>query len=462
MTSIPENSLNDNAVTKCCEIFFKQFKLNQILRRCNAVKQRGASTYMVFSFLVGLVFTGKNFYRLIQTQPEKVPFGKDTVYRFMDSPSINWEGIVTQTALTVLDTVDKLTSKDRKSALIFDDSSFYRNRSKKVELLSRCYDHVEHAYYKGYTMLTLGWSDGQTFLPLQFQLVASANDKNLLTPSFVKEDKRTLATTRRINARKDKPQLVLDMLDATTGTAAQAQYVLFDSWFSSNSALLNIHQHGYDVVARLKKHPNFHYSYQGESLCISKIYAKCKKRRGMSRYLLSVVVDIEHKDFQEKVPAKIVYVKDKNNRKNWIALISTDTTLSEDEIIALYGKRWDIEPFFKVLKSHLNLETEFQSRSFDAITAHTAIVFIRYIMLSFKNREGKDQRTICELCFVMNKELEDISFAFAFQMIIDTMKKCVGDSLHLPQEQILALVDDFMARLPLFIKGKLPFVMCES
>ena len=47
-----------------------------------------------------------------------------------------------------------------------DDSMFSRNCSKKVELLARVYDHVSHSYVKGFRMLTLGWSDGNTFLPL--------------------------------------------------------------------------------------------------------------------------------------------------------------------------------------------------------------------------------------------------------------------------------------------------------
>lgn len=56
-----------------------------------------------------------------------------------------------------------------------DDSSFYRNRSKKVELLARCFDHASQKmrFYKGFRLLTLGWSDGATFIPLDFSLLSS-------------------------------------------------------------------------------------------------------------------------------------------------------------------------------------------------------------------------------------------------------------------------------------------------
>lgn len=56
-----------------------------------------------------------------------------------------------------------------------------------------------------------------------------------------------------------------------------------------------------------------------------------------------------------------------------------DLALTEEEIIVIYGKRWSIEVFFKVCKSYIKLGKEFQGISYDATTAHTPIVMIRYI-----------------------------------------------------------------------------------
>ena len=74
------------------------------------------------------------------------------------------------------------------------------------------------------------------------------------------------------------------------------------------------------------------------------------------------------------IPAKVVYVRNRNNRKDYLCLLSTDLSLEENEIIRLYGKRWDIEVFFKVCKSYLKLSRECHSLSYDARTAHTAVV----------------------------------------------------------------------------------------
>jgi len=55
--------------------------------------------------------------------------------------------------------------------------------------------------------------------------------------------------------------------------------------------------------------------------------------------------------------------------------------LSADEIVRIYGKRWDIEVFFKMMKHHLNLEREVQLRDYDGIIGHTTIAMTRYIFL---------------------------------------------------------------------------------
>ena len=77
-------------------------------------------------------------------------------------------------------------------------------------------------------------------------------------------------------------------------------------------------------------------------------------------------------------------LKSANAYKKYLCIISTDTELDENEIIRIYGKRWDIEVFFKVCKSYLHLSKECRSISYDAMTAHTAVVFTRYMMLSVK------------------------------------------------------------------------------
>ena len=174
-----------------------------------------------------------------------------------------------------------------------------------------------------------------------------------------------------------------------------------------------------------------------------------------TRYLLSVIVNIRHEKFEETIPAKIVYVRDRSNRKKWIALISTDIDLTEEEIIEYYGKRWDIEPFHKVLKSTLLLEKEFQLRSFDAITAHSAIVLTRYIFLSLENRENKDKRSIGELFFFICDELSDITFQYALDLLMALFQQCLLDNFIINKDDVESMVSQFINHLPPCIKVRL-------
>ena len=51
------------------------------------------------------------------------------------------------------------------------------------------FDHVEHKYTKGFRMLTLGWSDGNSFLPLSQCLLSSTERENRLQEASTSNDR---------------------------------------------------------------------------------------------------------------------------------------------------------------------------------------------------------------------------------------------------------------------------------
>lgn len=124
-------------------------------------------------------------------------FGKDTVYRFMKMVQINWLRFTTVLSARIIkQVIIPLNSENRANVLIIDDSMFERNRSKKVELLTKVYNYAKCAYKFGFRMLTLGWSDGSTFLPVNSILLSSENKKNRINEAFTM-DKRTAGYKRR-------------------------------------------------------------------------------------------------------------------------------------------------------------------------------------------------------------------------------------------------------------------------
>ena len=209
----------------------------------------------------------------------------------------------------------------------------------------------------------------------------------------------------------------------------------------------------YDVIGMVKKTPKMFFRYNNEDMPLTSIYKKNKKKRGRSKYLLSVMIEVV-KD-GGVIPAKVVYVRNRNKKKDYLCLISTDISLNEEEIIRIYGKRWDTEVFFKVCKSYLNLSKECNALSYDAMTAHTAVVFTRYMMLSLESREANDQRSMGEILLYFTDEMSDITWIQAFQMLLEMFRTILAANTELSEEKIDELVDAFMNTLPIVLKSRL-------
>ena len=452
-TSITQNNQNDKQISKSIRKFFTRFRLSSVLKAANAYKKKGTPAAEIFQYLFLLIFSNRSMYMNLLTGKNTPAFAKDTVYRFMKMIQINWIRFTTVLSGRIIkEAIVPLDSEDRADVLIIDDSMFERNRSKKVELLAKVYDHAKHCYKSGFRLLTLGWSDGSTFLPVSSILLSTENKKNRINEADA-VDKRTVGYKRRELSMRKGTHAMLELLKQAKNAGIPAKYVLFDSWFSSPSSLHAVKEIGYDVIGMVKKTPKMFFRYNGEDMSLASIYNKNRKRRGRSRYLLSVMVDVV-KD-GKVIPAKVVYVRNKNKRKEYLCLISTDINLDENEIIRIYGKRWDIEVFFKVCKSYLKLGKECRAISYDAVTAHTAVVFTRYMMLSLESREANDERSLGELFLYFTDEMSDITWIQAFQLMLQMFRTLLADNTELSDEKISELADAFMDTLPSLLKSKL-------
>lgn len=163
----------------------------------------------IFQYLFLLIFSNRSMYMNLITGRNTPDFAKDTVYRFMKMIQINWIRFTTILSTRIIrDAILPLDSEDRANVLIIDDSMFERNRSKKVELLAKVYDHAKHKYRFGFRMLTLGWSDGSTFMPVNSVLLSTENRKNRINEA-TEVDKRTVGYKRRKLSMEKEHKLCL-------------------------------------------------------------------------------------------------------------------------------------------------------------------------------------------------------------------------------------------------------------
>ena len=73
-------------------------------------------------------------------------------------------------------------------------------------------------------MLTLSWSDGNTLIPVNSCLLASAKDTNIIGP--VKDfDHRTLAGKRRKLAQTKAPEVMISLLDTALRARSEERRV---------------------------------------------------------------------------------------------------------------------------------------------------------------------------------------------------------------------------------------------
>jgi len=431
--------------------FFRIFGVGNLLRKCNAQKEKGIPVLDIFKYKLCNVFSDRSMYMQQKTGSFRESFSKNTFYRFLNNPKTNWLRFTTLLSKKVAEKIEPLTGDDRVNAFVVDDSLFERTSCKKTELGSRVFDHTSMRYRKGYRLMTLGWTDGNTFLPVNSCLLASSKESNLIGP-VTHFDGRSLAAKRRKLAQMKGPDVMIELLKSALSAGHTADYVLFDTWFSNPTQLIAVKNLGLDSIAMIKKSSRVFYEYEGKQLSINKIFGICKKRRGRSKYLLSINVMVG-KD--EKIPAKIVCVRNKKNKKDWIAFICTNPELSEEEIIRIYGKRWQIEVFFKACKSYLNLISECHSLTYDALTAHVAIVITRYLMIAMEQRRNEDERTLGEIFFYFTDELRDITFGESFQIIVTAMIESVCAIFQPSEDQIELFIEMFVGRLPIYIRNSL-------
>lgn len=416
--------------------FIDRHRVGTLLNKCGIRKLRGISPLMLYSVIFLLPFEGNNFFRGIVTK-SSLPFRKNAAYELLKNPRHNWRKFLLTLAVHVAGYFSQLTRDTREKVLIFDDSTYDRSRSKAVELLAWIFDHNSGRSLKGFKLLTLGWSDGFSFLPLDFVLCSSAKEDKRVQNIKKDLDKRTCGYKRRQEATTKSTDLLEGMVKRAISYGVKADYVLMDSWFCWPSILAKLGAH-LPVISMAKNMPKVFYWHEGKWVTLGSLYSRLKKRPGKARILASVVVQTK---VEQEV--KIVFVRHRHKR-DWLAIISTRTDLSADEIVRIYGKRWDIEVFFKMMKHHLNLEREAQLRDYDGIIGHTTIAMTRYIFLSIEQRCHSDQKTIGSLFFACSDEVRDLSLIEALQRLLALALEKVRVTSVLTEDVVNTLINSIM------------------
>ena len=159
---------------------------------------------------------------------------------------------------------------------------------------------------------------------------------------------------------------------------------------------------------------------------------------------------------KRNIPVKLVFVRNRNKRSEYIVLLSTDCTLSSEEIVRTYGNRWSIELFFRASKSLLDLGSEFQGLSYDMTVSSTAIVFTRYILLEWLRRKKNDDKTICELFYVCCDDIQDMELTTALRQLLELLANGLENRMISLTSEVKSQLINWFVSQPAFIQALCP------
>ena len=406
------------------DFFTRSFEIRKILKESGITKQNGYSAFEIFMYLIILPFISKNIYREFVINKNR-PIQKDAIYTFLKNPSYNWDSLILKLSSRAFIFIRGLTSKMRLTALVVDDTILEKSRSRFLELLARVFDHVTGRHLRGFRYLTLGWTDGQTFLPLQGRCLSSANASNRIIGVKKVLNSRSNGAKRRQEAQTPAPDVVLRMVKDAVAAGIHATALVFDSWFTTPPLVAAIAQM-IPVIGMTKISPNLCYWYNGEKKCAASIYRSLKVRAKKRAVIASISVRFG-RDYETAIPVKLLFVRNRNDQ-GWLTIISTNTKLSDETIIKLYSLRWDIETFHRDIKQFLQFEKGCQSTDYDAISAHCTIVMARYIFLAIEKRRNDDPKTLGLLFHACCEDIKEHNFEEAMNLILNNIIAAAEDA----------------------------------
>jgi hypothetical protein len=320
----------------------------------------------------------------------------------------------------------------------------------------------------GQQVLTLGLSCDEGFVPLDIELFIGQTKAIALHEPF-KDGRSAVAKRYKTAQQCTKPEMAKSMVNRALNAGILADYLLADAWFGSKAMIRLSQEAALVPVLRMKKNKMKYRMSEivrgkavTKDLDVQLIYKRCVRKawqpiHGQKYQAKAVDVELnlaETKEPEQWVKVRLLFVRGNTGdtqqtagKHDWAVFLTTDTTLSETEILELYSMRWAIEVYFKEAKQHLGFLKE-QSNHYAAYIASIHLTAIRFCLLVIaKQTQGAD--SIAGARQAMCSNSTDISFAGklwqVFRAVItgalDSLKAVMGDAVAMVIDAIDAHIE---------------------
>ena len=222
--------------------------------------------------------------------------------------------------------------------LIIDDSIEEKPYTDENDIVCWHYDHSKDRLLKGINFLTALYSSQGVSLPVGFHLVAKT--EQYVDPKTRKEKRRSPVSKNAVCQELIK-QAVTNLLPF--------HFVLFDVWFASAETMVFIKQQQHrDFICPLKTNRKVALSradkQQGQYFRVDTLELEAHATRE---------VYLEGVDFPLLLVKQVFTNEDGSVGIRY--LVSSDTTLSFDDLTTSYHERWQVECYHKSLKQNVSL-----------------------------------------------------------------------------------------------------------
>lgn len=226
-----------------------------------------------------------------------------------------------------------------QGVLVVDDSISEKPYTDENDIVCWHYDHAQDRLVKGINFMTVLYHHAGVSLPVNFTLIAK-------TEHYL--DKKDGKQKRRSPIGKN--EYYRQMTQQVVHNQIRFKYVLNDVWFASAENMRFVkHTLHKEFVMPLKANRKVALSLadrqQGRYQSVDSLDLEPNAPREV--YLESV-------DFPMLLVKQVFVNDDESTGVQY--LITSDLTLGGDQIITLYRKRWNVEPYHKSLKQNASLE----------------------------------------------------------------------------------------------------------
>jgi hypothetical protein len=222
--------------------------------------------------------------------------------------------------------------------LVIDDSIAEKPYTDENDIVCWHYDHAHDRCVKGINFLTALYHSQDVSLPVGFVLVAK-------TEHYLNKEGKP---KRRSPVSKNEHYQ--DLAQQAVTNQIPFKYVLNDVWYASADNMMFVkHSLHKEFIMPLKANRKVALSLTDK-----------QHGRYMRVDTLELEPNVAQEVYLEGVDFPLVLIKqvfvNEDGSLGIQYLVTSDTTLSSDDITSLYRKRWNVEPYHKSLKHNASLE----------------------------------------------------------------------------------------------------------